>query len=169
MKLMGLLLTLVSLIGLAGPAIAQGSTLPDSGTYFIVNPASGQALQPVGPTPGQNVLLYEFNKGGSQKWTITRKVDPITKKPTNRYTIRLAGENEGLSFQPHPVAERTAMISSGTSVFVLAPGDAGLIIKSVDRNGDALFVSPDPPGNSQAHFGPSDGSGKFSWSFIAAD
>jgi hypothetical protein len=169
MKLIGLFLTLVALIGLAGPAIAEGNTLPESGTYFIVNPASGQALQPVGPTPGQNVLMYEFNKGGSQKWTITRKIDPITKKPTNRYTIRLAGENSGLDFQPHPVAERTAMISSGPSVFVFEPGDEGLIVKSVARNGDALFVYPDPPSNSQVHFGPSDGSGKYRWSFIAAD
>jgi len=169
MKLIGLLLTVVSLWGLAGPTFAEGNALPESGTYFIVNPASGQALQPVGATVAQNVLLYDFTKSGTQKWSITRKIDLATKKPTNRYTIRLSGENEELNFQPHPIADHTAMVGGDKAVFVLEPGDSGIIVKSVDLNGDALFVFPYPPMNSEARFGPSDGSGKFRWAFIAAE
>jgi hypothetical protein len=138
-------------------------TLPDSGTYFIVSSSSGEALQPVGPTPGQNVLLYPYNKSGMQKWNLTRIIDPKTKQPTNRYKIRLAGETPDLNFQPHDVEDRTALISSGESIFVFQPKDEALEIKSVKRNGDALFVYPYPPMNSEAHFGPSDGSAKYQW------
>lgn len=147
--------------------LAQATPLPDSGTYFIVNAASGDALQPSMASAGQNVFLKEFNKGGLQKWTLVRKVDPATKKPTNRYNIRLAGENAGLHFQPFPAPDHTAMISTDTSVFVLDSGEGGCLVKSVASNGDALYTYPYPPMDTEARFGPSDGSAKFRWNFIA--
>ncbi len=167
MKLSGLLLSIVSLVALsAAPSTAESAALPESGTYFIISASADQAMQPAGSSAGQSVLLYEFNQSGSQKWTVTRKIDPLTKKPTNRYTIRLAGENTDLYFQPHPVIERSAMISNGPSVFVLEAGEDGDMIKSVARNGDALFPIPNPPMNAELHFGASDGSAKFRWKFV---
>jgi hypothetical protein len=149
------------------PAFAD--SLPNTGTYFIVSKSSGEAIQPFGGTPGQNVLLYPFNKAGMQKWSVKRHIDPKTKQPTNRYNISLAGETPDLEFQPHDIQERTALITSGKSVMVLEPKGEEVLIKSVKRNGDALFVYPSPPGPSEAHFGPSDGSAKFLWDFIPAE
>lgn len=170
MKKMALAAAAISLIvSSALPAMADPVDLPNSGTYFITSVSSGEALQPVGPTVGQNVLMYEYTKSGLQKWTITRKIDPKTQKPTNRYTIRLAGENGDLNFEPHPVAERTAMIGTDKSVFVFEPGEAGILIKSVTNNGDALFVYPYPPMNSEARFGANDGSAKYRWLFTHAE
>jgi hypothetical protein len=160
----------VSMVALAcAPSLAQVNGLPDSGTYFIVNVASEEALQPVGASIGQNVFMSEFNKGGLQKWSIKRKFDLTTKKPTNRYTIALAGETTGLNFQPHPVADCSAIISIDPSVMVLEKGDAGLLVKSVAKNGDALYIAPSPPGPTETRFGPDDGSTKFRWKFIQAD
>jgi hypothetical protein len=153
----------------AVPAMADIDALPDSGTFFIVNVSNEQALQPVGASIGQNVQLYEFKKGGTQKWTITRKIDLITKRPTNRYNIRLAGETPGLNFQPHPVTDSSAIISIEPSVFVLDAGETGILVKSVAKNGDALYIYPSPPGNTETRFGPDDGSTKFRWKFIGAD
>jgi hypothetical protein len=150
-------------------SVSAADSLPGSGIYFITNCSSGEALQPVGPTPGQNVLLYPFTKSGMQKWTVTRLLDPKTKEPTNRYTIQLAGETPDLVFQPHDIAERTAMIGSGKSIFVLEPSNGALLVKSVKRNGDALYIYPYPPMNTEAHFGPSDSSAKFQWKFEGAN
>jgi hypothetical protein len=150
------------------PAFAD--TLPDTGTYFIISKSSGDAIQPGGGTPGQSVMLSPFTKSGMQKWSIKRHIDPKTKKPTNRYNISLAGETPDLEFQPHPsIQERSALISSGKSVMVLEPKGDSVLIKSVKQNGDALFVYPSPPGNAEAHFGPSDDSAKFLWDFIPAN
>jgi hypothetical protein len=152
------------------PAQAQTDPLPNSGTYFITSMKSDEALQPAGNTVGQNVLLHDYDRCGLQKWVIDRKIDPKTKKPTNRYTIRLAGESDDLNFQPHPVADCPAMIGSDKSVFVVeSGGDSGMLIKSVARNGDALFVFTQPPLASEAKFGPSDGSPKFRWKFTRAE
>lgn len=163
-----------TIIGLAAALIttivpALADTLPESGTYYIINNGSGEALQPVGPTPGQNVLLYPANKSGMQKWTITRLIDVHTKKPTNRYEIKLAGENGELNFQPHDIADRTALILPEKSVMVIDAQDAGLLVKSVKRNGDALFAFPYPPLNSEARWGASDGSTKYLWTFEPAN
>lgn len=159
----------VSLVAFAMPALAQAEPLPDSGNYFIVSSLSDEALEPGEAGVGQNVGLREFNRGGMQKWLLTRKVDPSTKKPTNRYTIRLSGESEDLNFQPHPVASMQAIISYNKSVFVLEPGDNGFLVKSVARNGDALYALVAPPAYNEAHFGPSDGSSKFRWKFVSAN
>jgi len=150
-------------------SVNAADSLPSTGTYFITNCSSGEALQPVGPTSGQNVLLYPFNKSGMQKWTVTRLLDPKTKQPTNRYTIQLAGETPDLVFQPHDIAERSAMIGPGKSIFVLEPSSGALLVKSVKRNGDALYIYPYPPMNTEAHFGPSDSSAKFQWNFEGAN
>lgn len=157
-----------ALFAFAG-SVAAADSLPGTGTYFITNCSSGEALQPVGPTPGQNVLLYPADKGGMQKWSITRLLDPKTKQPTNRYNIQLAGETPDLFFQPHDIATCTALIGPGKSVFVLEPTDGAFIVKSVKRNGDALYIYPYPPMHTEAHFGPSDSSAKFQWKFDSAN
>lgn len=151
------------------PATAESDPLPNSGTYFITSMSSDEALQPAAASAGQNVLLFEYNKSGLQKWTIDRKLDPKTKKPTNRYTIKLAGENGELNFEPHPVADMSAILGADKSVMVLESGEAGTLIKSVAKNGDALYVYPQPPMNAEARFGPNDGSTKFRWKFTLAD
>lgn len=143
--------------------------MPESGTYFITNVASGEAMQPAAASAGQNVLTYEYNQGGLQKWVLKRKIDAATKKPTNRYNIRLAGEATDLNFQPHPISDATAIISSDESVFTLEPTDSGLVVKSIARNGDALYIVPSPPMNTETHFGPNDGSTKFRWKFTATN
>lgn len=158
---------LLLMLSVLVPAFADA--LPNTGTYFIVSKSSGEAIQPVGGTPGQNVLLYPYNKSGMQKWSVTRHIDPKTKQPTNRYNICLAGETPDLEFQPHDIQDRTALITPGKSVMVLEPKNDALLIKSVKRNGDALFVFPYPPANSEARFGPSDDSAKFLWDFIPAN
>ncbi len=151
------------------PAASTAPKYPDSGTYFIISALNDQAMQAAAASFGQSVFLQEWTQSGMQKWTITRKIDPATKKPTNRYTIRLAGETPGLNFQPHPVCDSTAIISMDTSVFVLEPGDAGFLVKSVAKNGDAMYCLPQPPSNTEARFGPNDGSTKFRWKFVSAN
>lgn len=168
MKFTTLLLVIASLLMcLWMPAQAEVA-LPNSGTYFMVNSKSGEAVQPLGPTPGNNVFMYEFNKAGAQKWTITRLVDPKTKQPTNRYNIRLAGETEGLNFAPHWMTERTAILDGSKSTFVLAPSGEGLLVKSVAKNGDAMSIYPVPASKTEVRFLPSDGSDKFLWVFQPA-
>lgn len=154
-------------VALAAPVFAI--SLPDTGTYFIINNSSGEALQPVGAMVGQNVLMYTADKGGLQKWLVTRNIDPKTKKPTNRYNIRLAGENGELYLQPHDIAGATSILLPDRSTFVLEAGEDGIIVKSVKRNGDAMFIFPYPPMNAEARFGPSDGSSKFMWTFEPAN
>ncbi len=169
MKNMALAAALSFIVLSSLPAKAEPDPLPNSGTYFISNMSSDEALQPAGATVGQNILLYEFNKSGMQKWTINRKLDPKTQKPTNRYTIKLAGDNGDLNFEPHPVADCAAILGAEKSVYVLEPADSGTLIKSVAKNGDALYVYPQPPMNAEARFGPNDGSTKFRWKFTLAD
>ena len=173
MKIAKLLCLIVALVICAflplSAVMGQGGTvnlsqMPNSGTYFVVSSSNGEALQPNGPTAGQNVFLTAYNKSGLQKWRFTRLIDPKTKKPTNRYQIRLAGEAQDVHFQPHPsVSSRTAIISSGTTNFVLEPGADGFLIKSVKLNGDAMFVYPVTDSTTEVHFGPNDGSTKFRW------
>ncbi|MBX9692563.1 MAG: hypothetical protein K2Z81_09275 [Cyanobacteria bacterium] len=89
----------------------------------------------------------------------------------SKKTIKLAGEADGLNFQPHPViGSATAIISTDKSVFELAVAEAGgYYIKSVKRNGDALFTAPQPPMPTEVKFGPVDSSAKFRWAFDRAD
>lgn len=155
-------------LSVVSQALADAPPLPDSGTYFIVNAASEQALQPVQASAGQSVYLQSFSKSGIQKWTITRKIDPATKKPTNRYNIRLAGENTTLQFQPHPVADSPAIVSTDKSTMVIESGESGCLIKSVSQNGDALCILQAPPSDTETRFSPDDGSAKFRWTFVSA-
>ncbi len=142
--------------------------LPSTGTYFIINNASHEALQPNAAMVGQNVFLVEYNKGGTQKWLVDRQIDPVTNKPTNRYTIRLAGEIDGLNFVPHPsVGDATPVLGMTKAVFVLEPSADGLVVKSVDRNGDAMYVFKS--GMSEPHFAANDGSAKFRWNFVRTE
>lgn len=151
------------------PSMAEVPSLPNTGTYFIVNLANEQALEAGQASAGQYVGTREFNKAGLQKWAIKRKVDLKTNKPTNRYTIRLAGETTNLNFQPHPVSSMQSIISFDPSVFVLAPAESGFQVKSVARNGDALHILDNPPAYTETRFGPSDGTDKFLWKFIPAE
>lgn len=151
------------------PALAEVCALPDSGTYFIVNSASEEALEVGQAGAGQYVKAQEFTRGGLQKWKVDRKIDLKTKLPTNRYYIRLAGEVSDVNFQPHPIASMQPIISTDKSIFVLAPGEGGLMIKSVPRNGDALYIYPIAGLPTETRFGPSDGSSKFFWNFIPVE
>ncbi len=149
-------------------ASVQLDKLPNSGTYFVINAASTEALQPNAPSLGQNIFAVEFNRGGTQKWKLDRKIDPITKKPLNRYTMKLDGENGELNFQTHPsVADRPPILGMEQSTFTLEPGPDGFLFKSVEKNGDALFIAPQSIGNTETKFGPSDGSKKFRWNFLS--
>lgn len=150
------------------PSMAEVPSLPNTGTYFIVNLANEEALEAGQASAGQYVGTREFTKAGLQKWTITRKIDITTKKPSNRYTIRLAGEVDNLNFQPHPVSSMQSIISFDSAVFTLAPAESGFLIKSVARNGDALRILQNPPAYTETRFAPSDGSDKFLWTFIPA-
>jgi hypothetical protein len=159
-------LTLTALLVLLNFSLAAiaDDVLPGSGTYFILNRSSGEALQPVAASVAQNVLMSPFDKSGSQKWTITRFLDPVTKKPTNRYNIRLAGEFQGLELQPHPsVSDHTALISIDKSVFVMQPKGDGLLLKSVAKNGDAMCIYPVPNDRAEVRFGACDDSDKYVW------
>jgi hypothetical protein len=170
MKLWGLISAVVSLQLVAfAPVMAEVTDpLPESGTYFIVSALNEQAVQPAMPSAGQNVLLYDFNKGGVQKWTLTRKVDPKTHLPTNKYNIKLAGESTSLNLQPHPISDATAILGD-PSVYIFQPEEDGIVVRSVDRNGDAMFVVSSPPMKPEVHFGPKDESSKFRWKFVKAD
>ncbi len=151
-----------------GAAVTTTDPLPPTGTYFIINSLSHEALQPNGPSLGQNVFLVEFNRGGTQKWAVDRKIDPVTNQPTNRYTIRLAGEIDGLNFEPHPsVGDACPVLGMDKSVFTLEPSGDGLVLKSVEKNGDAMFVFKS--NISEPHFGANDGSAKFRWNFVRAE
>lgn len=150
-------------------AVFAEDVLPDSGTYFIVNADKNLALEPLGATPGQNVFAKPYNKSGMQKWTINRIIDIKTKKPTNRYNIRVAGEVADLNFLPYPVADHTSMLGPEKSVYVLQPLSGAFVIKSVARNGDALFVQEVPESFTDVKFGPSDSTAKFQWVFEAAN
>ena len=171
MKSFGILSVFVVLLLLtfAPSALSQADPLPNTGTYFIVSVATKQAMQPNGPTPGQNVFLQEYNQSGMQKWAIKRKLDPKTKKPLNSYTIRLAGDAADLNLQPFPAPDHTCIVSSGTSNFSLAPIGGSFVIKSSQLNGDALYSAPVTDSNTEARFGPSDNSDKFKWDFLPAN
>jgi hypothetical protein len=71
--------------------------------------------------------------------------------------------------QPHDVADRTAVLLETKSVFVLQPKGDGMLLKSVKRNGDAMFVYPVANMNAEARFGPSDDSAKFLWDLQPAN
>lgn len=150
----------------ASAAGADPEALPGTGTYFITSVASDEALQPVGATAGQNVLLYPFERGGSQKWSVKRRVDPATNKPTNKYTISVASE-EDLDFSPHPVSDRTGVVGLEKAVFVLEPADNGLFVKV--KNGDGMYVKSSPPSYAEIRFGPITEADKFRWHFIPAN
>lgn len=173
MKPWGFISAVVTMYIMASaPAIADSppvDPLPYSGTYFIINGLNDQAMQPAGSTPGQNVLTYEYNKGGTQKWQITRKEDPVTHKPTNKYNIKLAGESTELYLNPHPIADSTAILGADRSVYILQPDGDGFTVRSVDRNGDAMYIVSSPPMNPEVHFGPKDETSKFKWKFAAAE
>jgi len=151
------------------PSIAEVPPLPNSGTYFIVNLSDGEALTASQAGFGQYVAMREFTKAGLQKWSLDRKIDLKTNKPTNRYTISLAGETPGLIFQPHPVAEMQSLLNNDKSIMVLSPVDGGFIVKSVAKNGDALRIHEAASSYTETRFSPSDGSDKFGWKFIPAE
>ncbi len=150
-------------------AVFAEDLLPDSGTYFIINTVANLALEPLAASSGQNVFAKPYTKGGMQKWTLNRIIDIKTKKPTNRYNIRVAGEITDLNFNPFPAEDHTSMVGPDKSVYVLQPLSGALVIKSVARNGDALFTQDVAESPTEVKFGPSDGSAKFQWIFEPAN
>jgi len=177
MKVFGFCTLLVAflLLSFAPSAVSQSSAtaqidpLPVSGTYFIVNADTKEALTPNAASAAQNVFCTEYNQSGMQKWIVTRKIDPKTKKPLNRFTIKLSGENNDLWLQPFPAPGHTCMVSSGASDFTMAPIAGSVQLKNVSLNGDALYAYPTPPAPTEARFGPPSGDAKYRWDFIAAD
>ncbi len=163
------LLALLLVLSFTAPTAAFSQDLPNTGTYFILNALNDEALQPNGGTAGQNVFLAEYTKSGMQKWTVTRKIDPKTKQPTNRYTIRLAGDSTKLYLAPFPAPNHTSMLDPNPSVYILQPQGDDLVIRSVDRNGDSLCCVANPPGPSEVQIQPKDETSKFQWKFVAAD
>jgi len=164
-----LVLSALFALGFVAPNAAFSADLPNTGTYFILNALNDQALQPNGGTLGQNVFLAEYTKSGMQKWVVTRKIDPKTKQPTNRYTIRLAGDSTKLYLAPFPAANHTSMLDSNPSTYIIQPQGDDLLIRSVDRNGDSLCCVANPPAPSEVQIQPKDETPKFQWKFIAAE
>lgn len=77
--------------------------------------------------------------------------------------------NRRAQFSAAPSVDSSAIINLDTSVFVLDSSDAGILIKSVAKNGDALNTFSSPPSETETRFSPDDGSAKFRWKFIAAN
>jgi hypothetical protein len=149
------------------PAIA--TDMPNTGMYFIINALNDHALEPLGGTPGQNVFLSEYTKSGMQKWNLTRQIDPKTKQPTNRYTIRLAGDSTKLYLAPFPVSNHTSILDSSPSVFIVQPAGDDFVIRSVARNGDSLCCVANPPLRDEVQIQPQDESSRFHWKFVKTE
>lgn len=148
---------------------AFSADLPNSGTYFVINALNDQALEPLEGTPGQNVFLAEYTKSGMQKWTLTRMIDPKTKKPTNRYTIKLAGDSTKLYLAPFPMPNHTSILDSSPSTFIIQAAGDDFAIRSVARNGDSLCCIASPPGRAEVQIQPGDETSKFHWKFVATE
>lgn len=159
--------------GPAKPAPPKKEAFPGSvpiaeGRYFIVNAGSGQALQPVGPTAGQNVILSAFNRGDAQQWMFKRVRDVNTKQLSNRVTIQLAGPTP-LYLQPVAGAGHSATIGVQRSAsYSLHPAGEGYLIRNFQRDGDAMHAVAVPSANTAVHFGPSDSSTAFVWLLVPA-
>lgn len=146
-------------------AVANQTPLA-TGVYYIIS-GTGQALTPLDATPGNNVFLRPFNRSGLQQWLITKKG---TGK-TISYTIRLAGEVDGLWFQTYPVKDHTPIVgsASGNVSYRIVPVQGktdSWYIKSNRYNGDALHTyvfSPQLP--TELRYDPEEQSPKFMWQF----
>ena len=142
--------------------------LPNTGKYFIVNCGSDVAIEPLGATSGQNVFVKDFNRGGLQKFVVTRKIDPKTKLPTNKYTIKSANEADTLFLKPFPIVEHTAMIDPTVSVFTFKPAADGIVVQSVAQNGDTMYALPAQP-FAELRFGPKADDAKYRWKFVKVE
>lgn len=165
-------LPMLGLSLLAAPwARAQGAGIAArEGTYFIVNVATGLALQPLTPMAGNNVFLYPYNRGGTQRWVLKPVLDARTRKPTGRVTIQLDGPAP-LYLQPYPTPDHTAIMGTARSASyqLRAAGDGRHEIRNHQLNGDALHAVPVAHLPTEAQFGPSNGSVSFLWDFVPAD
>ncbi|HEY9677513.1 MAG TPA: hypothetical protein V6C76_05865 [Drouetiella sp.] len=162
------LLALAVSFALTSKAALAGE-LPATGTYFIINALNDQALEPLGGTPGQNVFLREFSKSGMQKWNIVRKIDPKTKQPTNRYTIKLAGDSTQLFLAPFPMPNHTSILDSSAHTYILQPLGDNLVVRCVERNGDSLCAVTVPELATEVQIQPKDDSTKFQWKFVKTE
>lgn len=143
----------------------------ETGTYYIVN--NGLAMTPTDAMPGQNVFLNNFIKSGLQKWKVTKKVSG---KSIN-YTIRLAGDVDGLWFQTYAVKDHTPVIGSSAGSIItfkitpVAGKNTKWLIKCNRYNGDALhsYVFSKEL-STEMRFDPyEDGNTKFMWEFVNAE
>lgn len=146
---------------------ADNTTALPTGTYFIVNSKTNEALTPNGPTAGQNVFLMPFKKSGLQKWNVKQ----IKTKNGISYTIGLDG-SDGLFLCPFPAGDHTPIITTpfgkeGSYTIKSASDNKGWYIKSLHLNGDAMqsFVySKETP--TEIRFNPAEAADKFYWMFI---
>lgn len=148
---------------------AIASDMPKTGTYFVINALNDQALEPLGGTPGQNVFLSDYTKSGMQKWTLTRMIDPKTKEPTNRYTIKLAGDSTKLYLAPFPMPNHTSILDGSSHTYIIQPAGDDFVIRSVDRNGDSLVAVANPSNRTEVQIQPKDDTAKFHWKFVATE
>lgn len=161
MKSVQIILALLFCIGLN--AQIKNDAAIKKGIYFIVN-GNGQAIEPLGPTAGNNVFLRKFNKSGMQKWEILPQKD-------GNYFIRLY-ESE-LYLEPHPAGERTAWLDSSKSGYKIVAdsgSDTHWYIKSKTRKGDAMrsYVFSSELAT-EIRFEPLEDDKKFKWEFISAE
>lgn len=161
MKTIQILVAFLLCIGLQAQ-VKNDPTLK-KGIYFIVN-GNGQAIEPLGPTPANNVFLRKFNRSGMQKWEILPQKD-------GSYLIKLY-ESE-LYLEPHPAGERTAWLDSSKSGYKIESvkgSDDQWYIKSKTRKGDAMrsYVFA-PELATEIRFEPVEDDKKFKWEFISAE
>lgn len=161
MKSVQIILAFLFFIGLN--AQIKNDAAIKKGIYFIVN-GNGQAIEPLGPTAGNNVFLRKFNKSGMQKWEILPQKD-------GNYFIRLY-ESE-LYLEPHPAGERTAWLDSSKSGYKIVAdsgSDTHWYIKSKTRKGDAMrsYVYSSELAT-EIRFEPLEDDKKFKWEFISAE
>lgn len=154
---------LAFLFGIGLNAQIKNDAAIKKGIYFIVN-GNGQAIEPLGPTAGNNVFLRKFNKSGMQKWEILPQKD-------GNYFIRLY-ESE-LYLEPHPAGERTAWLDSSKSGYKIVAdsgSDTHWYIKSKTRKGDAMrsYVFSSELAT-EIRFEPLEDDKKFKWEFISAE
>ena len=167
-------LAIAALLAASGFVVAPNmvsaqEAMPDTGWYFIVNKASGQAVDPWGVSPGQNVFLQDFKKSGRQKWQFIRQVDKKTGKPLNKYLVKANSDSEGLNLSPHYIAERTAILDSEKNLFTVVPTSDGYKLTNAKASGDSMYAFHVENLSTEVYFGPDEADPKYRWDLIKTE
>lgn len=162
MKTSKFLLGFILLLGIGSLTYGQikNDKPIERGIYFILN--GNQAIEPLGPTLGNNVFLKKYNKSGMQKWEVIPQKD-------GSYLIRLY-ETE-LYLEPHPAGERTAWLDTSRSGYKIEAdenSDTNWYIKSKARKGDAMKSYSDGTFR-EIRFESAQDDKKFKWEFVKTD